>query len=264
MTVRLLVYTCVFGGYDQIFPPVEPERDVDYVLLTENPALVVRGWRTHVVNPAGLRGNRRYKMIGHRDLGNHEVSIYVDGNIRILGSLSDFSAQFLRTGAALGVYRHPIRKTVEEEVEACERALKVEDAGVMHRELAAYRADGFRDDVGLIESGVVIKNHAHSALEPAMDLWWSLFESHRTRDQLSLPYVLWKTALPCHYIEESYKKPNPWFGIYPHVGARGVPAGYAWLSARAYDSVLLRVALRAWRAKWAVQRWLRGRRGRAQ
>lgn len=254
---RLLIYTCVFGGYDQVFPPVRPEPGVDYILLTDDPSLTVEGWRSQLVDPHGLRGNRRYKMIGHRGLGAHDASIYVDGNIRILGSCREFASNFLGTGAALGVYRHPLRTTVQEEIDACERAGKVEDAGSMHRELEEYRADGFDDDVALIESGVIIKSHAHPALEPAMDLWWSLFERHRTRDQISLPYVLWKSGLPCHYIKESYKLPNPWFGFYPHAGARGVSARYAWLAGRSYDSVPLRVVLRAWQAKWWMQRRLR-------
>jgi hypothetical protein len=240
-----------------VFPPVRPELGVDYVLLTDDPSLRVKNWRTQLVDPHGLRGNRRYKMIGHRDLGEYDASIYVDGNIRILGSLHDFASRFLRTGAALGVYRHPVRTTVQEEIEACERAHKVEDAGSMHREFAEYRADGFEDGVALIESGVVIKNHAHPALEPAMDLWWSLFDRHRTRDQISLPYVIWKSALPCYYIDESYKLANPWFGFYPHAGGHGVPARYAWLAGRSYDSAAHRAALRVWEAKWWLQRRLR-------
>jgi hypothetical protein len=259
--MRLLVYTCVFGGYDRVFPPAEVEPDTDYVLLTDDPTLAVEGWRTVVVEPCGVRGNRRYKMLGHRNLGEYAASVYVDGNIRVLGAMRDFVARFLDTGMALGLYRHPLRASVREEVAACLRANKVEDGARMTRELDEYLADGFPDDGVLVESGIVLKRHGHPALEPAMDLWWQLFERHRTRDQISLPYVLWKLGTPCRFHDGSFRDPNPHFGIYPH-RASGVSGAYLYLSARAHDAAWARAALALWHAKWTLQRRLRRRAGR--
>lgn len=260
--MRLLVYTCVFGGYDLVLPPVRSEPGVDYVVITEDASLRVPGWRTQVVDATVFRTakapNRHYKMLAHRLLTGYDASVYVDGNVRLLGPLSPLVEAFLHTGTALGVYPHPLRHSVAEEIATCESVGKLAGNELATEELASYRADGFRDDVGLVETTVLLKNHAHPQLDAAMALWWSLFERFDTRDQFNLPYVLWRTGLPCHWHSRSFREPNPYFGIYPHLRARHVPARYTYISARAYDSVFYRALLGGWHAKWRLQRWLRG------
>jgi hypothetical protein len=115
---------------------------------------------------------------------------------------------------------------------------------------------GFPDAQGLIEAGVLLKNHRHEGLAPAMRLWWQLFERYRSRDQFSLPFVVWKHELPCFFIEQSFRAPNPYFGLYPHQGAGN--QRYARVMARSYDSPAYRLVLKIWNAKWHVQRSLRG------
>lgn len=260
---RILVYTAVFGGYDRVFPPLRPEPGVDYVVITDDPHLRVRGWRTVVadVSALGSRPNRHYKMLGHRLLSGYDVSIWVDGNIRPLGDLVRFARAFQDSGAALGVYRHPLRSTVAAEVEACLQAGKVKDESAVRAEWRAYVEDGFPDADGLIETGVLLKNHHHPDLNEAMELWWALFHRHESRDQISLPYVLWKTRLPCMHQVGSFRSPNRHFGIYPHAGRTLSTRLYAGITARSFGSRPHRLLLAVWHLKWNVQRHVRGLRG---
>ena len=160
----------------------------------------------------------------------------------------------VRNDPALGVFRHATRGSIAEEMAAC---LARDKVSLTHRELEDYRQDGFNDKHGLVEAGILLRNHGHIELDPAMSLWWSLFERYRSRDQFSLPYVLWKTGVPCEWKERSFREPNPYFGIYPHFGASNVSPKYAYLCARAYDSAAYRILLTAWHGKWRVQRSLR-------
>jgi hypothetical protein len=261
--MRLLAYTCVFGGYDRVFPPAHREPGIDYVIITDDPGLRVAGWRTEVVGTSTFRSakapNRHFKMVGHPALRDYDASVYVDGNIRIINGLVALAGSFLETGAAIGLYPHPSRHSVGQELLACLAAGKIGPADHVEEELAQYRADGFPDEAGLAETGVLVRNHAHPALEPAMALWWSLFERFDTRDQLSLPYVLWKTRLPTHWFPRPFRTKNPNFGIYPHLAAKGVSERYAYVAARSYDSALHLLTLRMWHAKWRVQRSFRKR-----
>ena len=43
----------MFGGYDRVFPPMVPEAGIDHVLVTDDSAMQVRGWRTLVIDPDG-------------------------------------------------------------------------------------------------------------------------------------------------------------------------------------------------------------------
>ncbi|QJW84095.1 hypothetical protein HK414_09895 [Ramlibacter terrae] len=74
---------------------------------------------------------------------------------------------------------------------------------------------------------------------------------------MSLPYVRWKTGLPCFHPEGSFRTPNPYFGLYPHAGAAHVTPLYAHVAARAFDNPFHRGLLAAWRTKWSMQRTLR-------
>lgn len=259
---RSLVYTSVFRGYDKVFPPRILEDGLDYVIVTDDPELRVAGWKTMVVDPQRIRSqgaNRYYKMLAHRVLPGYDYSLYVDGNIRLLGRTSEVLSKFKASRAALGLYRHPSRSSVAEEIKACVAGLKIAASELAQEEFAAYVEDGFADDVGLVETGIVYKNHSHAALDSAMALWWSLYDRYGTRDQISLPYVQWKTRVPCVFQTGSFRDPNPFFGIYPHVGRGRSSSLYGYVSARSYDSVLYRAWLSAWRGKWAVQRWWRHR-----
>lgn len=259
--MRLLVYCAVFGGYDRVYPPVRREADLDYVIVTDDHRMRVPGWRTHVVDAGGFptpkAANLYYRALIHRELPGYDASLYTDGNIRLLGRTSEVFAPFLASGAALGVYPHPLRDTVEAEIEACLTAGKVANPDLLRAEWAEYRAAGFPDNQGLIETTIMLKNHRAPDLDAAMQMWWALFRRRPTRDQISLPYVKWKTGVSCVYHEGSFRDPNPHFGLYPHRGDPRAPALYADMAARAFDSLPHRLALRAWHGVWALRRALR-------
>jgi len=258
-----LVYTAVFGGYDRVFPPMVEEPGIDHVLVTDDPAMAVRGWRTLAIDPAvhgsPKAANLHYKALMHRELGGYDASLYVDGNIRLIGRTGELFDRFEASGAALGVFRHPLRDNVGDEVEACIAAGKG-DASTLRAEYAAHRAEGFADDQGLIEATIILKNHRAPDLDPAMGLWRDLFARFRARDQLSLPVVKARTGVSCAYHDFSFRDPNPWFGLYPHRGARGVRPLYADLVARSYDSLPHRLAAAAWRGWWSIRRAMRAAR----
>lgn len=268
MMPRILVYTCVFGGYDRVFPPVRRDPSIDYVLVTDDPGMEVPGWRTLAVDKARFKTakapNRYFKMLAHRqELGGYDVSVYVDGNIRVIGRTAELVAAFLASGAALGTCVHPARSSVGEEVERCLLQGKLGDVDRAALEIATYRAAGFDDRCGLRETGVVLKNHAHPALEPAMSLWWECFERYDSRDQISLPYVQWKLGLEIFDIEPGFRSKNPYFGIYPHARSGTAPARYAHCVARSFDDPLHAFLLKAWNGKWRLQRAWRRMTGRS-
>jgi hypothetical protein len=259
--VKLLVYTSVIGGYDRVFPPVVKDQTVDYVMLTDDTTLKVSGWRTHFVDSERFRSRRaanRYgKMLVHRLLPGYDASLYVDGNIRLLSASGELLRNFAESNQALRLFRHPLRDSVFEEIAACVSLGKVDDARPLEAELEAYRIDGFSDDQGLAEATIIMKNHKISGLDEAMALWWSLFVRFGNRDQLSLPYVLWKSGISHDWQDFNFREPNPWFGLYPHRGAIGVRPLYADLYARSYDSTLHRTLLASWHGIWALRRRLR-------
>jgi len=259
--MKCVVYTSVFGNYDWAFPPLEIEDAIGYRIFTDDPALRVRGWQTVVVDAGRFRdaraANRYYKMLAHREFPDVDCSLYIDGNIRLLGKTSRLIHDFMSLGSCLGLFRHPLRSSVREEADACLATGKIKDAGTLESELSHYRAQGFQDDIGLAECTVHLKNHRHAGLADAMELWWSLFERFDTRDQISLPYVLWRTGVDCTYLPFSFRDQNPYFGFYTHRGDKRAPRYYAYIEGRAYDSRICASVLDAWHVYWDVRRAVR-------
>ena len=260
--MKLLVYTCVFGDYDKVFSPVRPDPGVEYVAITDQEDFDVPGWKTKLVDPSGFASarlaNRYYKILGHEVFAEFDASVYVDGNIRVLSNVSGFFKRLQGTDAALGLYGHPARKTVSEEVAQCAQRGQVASEAAATAELEAYRRQGFPDDGGLIEASILLRDHRHPELGAAMRQWWELFETYQSRDQFSLPFVLWKTKVPRIVFPESFRDPNPYFGCYPHVRTIGSSA-YVEVTAKSYDSFFYQGVRWLWHLKWKLQRLLRPR-----
>lgn len=262
--MRLLVYTAVFGDYDRVYPPVEPDPEIDYVIITDDADMRVRGWNTQVEStenfPTPKSANLFFRAFVHRMMPGYDASIYVDGNIRVLGSTRTLFKSFVATGKAVGTFPHPLRKNVAEEVESCIQNKKAEGAEGLRQEYQAYLEDGFDDQIGLFETGVLLKNHRAIELDTAMECWNACFAAYRLRDQVSFPYALWRSGVEPHHMDFSFRERNPYFGIYPHKRGREVNPLYAHVYARSYDSWIYAGILRAWQFFWSVKRLLRGSR----
>lgn len=260
--MKILIYTAVFGKYDKVYSPVQIDGGIDHIIITDDGGLNVPGWTIMVVDssifPTLKAANLYYRALIHRVLPDYDASLYVDGNIRLLGETAPLFEELEKNGAALAAYPHPLRSTVAEELEAVLALGRTRNPEAARGELRGYLAQGFPDTIRLIETGVMLRDHRAAEFDPAMELWWSLFREYQTRDQLSLPYVIWKTGLRVHLMEGSFRHPNPFFGLYPHVGEKGVNPRYADAAARSYSSRWFRFV----RSLWDGYRWL-GRAARA-
>lgn len=157
---------------------------------------------------------RFVKMHPHLLLPAYPASVYVDGNICPTPAASAHCRQ-IAARHVLSIYRHPFRDCVYDEALECER-LGLVYVGKIAGTLARYRAAGFPAHAGLQESNVLIRRHHDAQLIRLMALWWRAYESGVTRDQLSLPYLLWRAKFPLHCLGESDPRfHNRYFGFAP-------------------------------------------------
>lgn len=249
---RLCIYKCVFGDYDIIVPPRHYAAETDYVVVTENPDLPTPGWQRRIVKLEGFKSpkhaNMFYRAKYHSELGDYAASLYLDGNIHVLGDLRSLFDSFLQKDVALGLQTHPDRTSVESEIEACIRHKLLRSVPDAQAELDLYRAEGFADDIGFFETNVIFKNHSKPGLEQAMDEWFMAFSRFVQRDQFSLPYAVWKTGVS--YTESTYglRSPDPKFiSLYPHWPNKNkIDWLNAYIGARRYENFLFSMLNQAW------------------
>ncbi|AQA20414.1 hypothetical protein BST95_19410 (plasmid) [Halioglobus japonicus] len=193
--------------------------NAEFVCVSE--AAAPPGWRGAAPvyqASSAIEINRYHKFFPHEVFPRAEYSIYVDGNIGVIGDLSPLFRAFVDSGRALALFRHRDRQTVAEEIEACLAMAKFDarDKTAHERQTADYAIDGMPDDRPLTDNAVLFRWHRHEALAPAMALWWDHFQTYTKRDQISLPYVVWKTALPTLVWQWSFRQENRYLQKYPH------------------------------------------------
>jgi hypothetical protein len=193
MSAALVVYTCITRGYDKLRPVRSPEPGVRYVCFNDGDVAPSEGWEmlplpARIANPAAA--NRYAKMHPHLLFPEHELSVYVDGNIEFGAGVRALAEEALRNHD-IAVYSHPFRD--------CLYAESMECAAIGHdwmwnfgRQMRRYLAAGVPLKRGLFECNILFRRHNDPAVVAQMEAWWDEYLRGAKRDQLSFPYVTWR------------------------------------------------------------------------
>jgi hypothetical protein len=225
-SARVVVYTAVTGNYDTLPAPAIKVPNWHYLCFTDEPSVTKPGWELRTL-PRGyldpIRRSRLPKILAHHFLFDYDISIWIDGNIGIKGDLAAFCKMAIaRTDIAF--FRHgEHRPSVAAEIQACLR-FKRAPYEVMAQQYEIYREKGFPDDVGIIpEASVIVRRHHRPRVRAAMEEWWVEFLAHSARDQISLPYIIWRNSLAIALLDWNFRE-SPWFSYRPHAGAKPQPS----------------------------------------
>ena len=199
--MKILVYTVNLGNYDCLDPPAHVCNGFDYVQFNCD-GQEVRGWQTMVVEPKAdaQRQSREIKINIHKFEPNYDVYIYMDASAQILKPLSEYLNRYFKGGVLL--HRHGLRACTYQE------ARKVIDCGIdtketVGRQMTRYKAAGLPVNYGLFENGFFIRDQSINDL---FEKWYDEIEKGSYRDQLSLPYCLYKYRASISALNSSYKR----------------------------------------------------------
>lgn len=211
-----VVYTAVFGDYDFV-PAVNPKWDCDFVCFTDNPEIVSSGWQVILVqldHESPAQANRRYKMLPHKYLALYECSLYVDGNIKIVADPSPLFDKYLSKGI-FAIPKHQDRNCSFAEARLCISGGRV-NKEITVQQMSRYALDGFPENFGMTENGVLLRSHHNKNVVALMDAWWTEYCNGGKRDQLSLPYLIWKNKIEVLEVVEGPRISAKFFDIGLH------------------------------------------------
>lgn len=217
---KIAVYTCIVGNYDTVRKPRYINPNIDYILFSDQDSADGLGWKNLDLRNYSFYEkydsktiNRMIKILCHRFLKEYDYSLYIDGNIEIVGDLMPLICNM--GDAVIGLHTHSERDCVFSEGKGVSVAGKAEPANV-EKQLREYKLEGFPRHFGLFQNSIIIRNHLNCKL--LMEAWWNEYLKQCTRDQLSLPYVIWKSGMMKDEIKvlgrDSEK--NPRFYTYTH------------------------------------------------
>lgn len=218
--MRRAIYTGIFGGYDTLKKaPLLGFDFYDFIVFGDEIEVAPPWRRGNVgaqVGDSSRLANRRIKAVPPTCLGGSSISCYIDGNIEISPAITSLFDEFIESGADIGLYRHPNRKTVREEAFACVQQGKAEKRAV-EIQIEHYEAIGFMDNE-LFDGSVIFRIQGSSRLELFGNLWLDEIERWNTRDQISLPVALRKSGVEVHIFEGTPRKLPRIFRYYRHHG----------------------------------------------
>ena len=194
----IVVYTAITGGYDSLRQPKVIDLNVDYVCFTDAVSQVQQNgvWKIVPIPKelqylSDVKKQRVVKICPHRYLKEYDISVWVDGNFSIVGSISQFIKQYDLNKSPLYVRVHPIRKCIYEEAKACIEMHK-DLSQTIQNQVSTYRKEGYPKNIGMAETGIVLRRHNDIKCQLVDNLWASELLKYSHRDQLSFNYACWK------------------------------------------------------------------------
>lgn len=201
---RLVVYTALFGNYDDLIDPPKKFEGCDFICFTDQAHLKSDVWEVRLIKECDLPPNmmnRRYKILPHLFFPEYQSSLYVDANVGILKNPKDLAAKYLSQYDFVAP-KHFARNCVYDEARECIVLMK-DDPASIKKQMQRYKHEGLPVGLGLTENNILLRNHNVVSVIAAMTAWWKELQNETKRDQLSLPYVIWRSSLKFFQIEES-------------------------------------------------------------
>ena len=193
-------YTCIVGNYDTLKDPAVISENFDYICYTDNPKIKSNIWEIKPIDDiinkySNNIMNRFIKWLPYIFLSDYEFSIYVDGSIKVLNDLNEFKNKYCNDPDILMyLIPHNKRNYIYEEFLANAYGRK-EEVPILYNQMKKYLNENLPDNYLLTHNCMLFRYHnKHEYIDIGNNLWK---EMSRTtfRDQLSLPYIIWKLDL---------------------------------------------------------------------
>lgn len=176
-----LIYTVCTGNYD-IVRPARIFRGFDYWCFTDDPTLVVKGWTMKYIEPAenAVKLQRKIKILSHVYAKEYDVTMYIDANMEIIRDPNQL-LRYYKGGLMVSI--HGGRNNIKDEADKIV-LLNKDTRESCDKTLNYAWSQGYQDDLGLWEDGIMIRDKSVSKLEV---IWNDLVQEFSHRDQLTLP-----------------------------------------------------------------------------
>ena len=216
-----IIYTTIFGGYDDITKPTLP-NNWDWKCFSEENSIPLYTDNT--------RNAKKFKILPHRYLQDYEYSIFIDGNMYVVGNVDDLIEKYL-SDSNIAFFDHnknrmDPRDCIYDEYNAIMNLGKndpnqnfKDNPQVMYDQVKRYQDEGYPSHNGLITGMVILRRHNEKDCIRVMEDWWTEIKYGSKRDQLSFNYVAWKSNTKFNYMDGDSRN-NEYFtrDTKPHKG----------------------------------------------
>ncbi|WP_072950192.1 glycosyltransferase domain-containing protein [Ruminococcus flavefaciens] len=220
---KTVVYTCISGKYDSGSEPRFIQNpNISYVMYT-NQNIKSEVWEVRPIPESlneltDVQKNRYLKMHPHEFFRDYDYAIYIDGNVQVISDMSGL-ANMIDETVGFAMHTHRNRNCLYQEAVFCQIYRKGNSQGITD-DVRRYQSEGFPKSYGLLECTVFAVDLHSEVSKKIFEEWWKEFlKASSCRDQLSLPYVLWKNDISiekCGTMGANLYR-NPKFRVLSHI-----------------------------------------------
>jgi hypothetical protein len=154
------------------------------------------------------------KILPHEYFLDHELSIWIDGNMCPKNNIVDAAFDFLKE-KPIALHKHPRRDCLYDEGNFIKEIGKASFEEVQPQ-LDAYSVLGMPKRFGLWECGMLFRHHNNHVIISAMEEWWNqLIEFEQFNDQIPFSFIVWKLGLDVNTIPGNVRE-APYVEYQPH------------------------------------------------
>ena len=164
-----VIYSCIYGGYEDLHDPEFREPDTDYVIFTDDPDLKSDFWEIRLVPTTegmhGARFHKRMKCLPQIWLSEYKTSVWLDANLRIIKP--DYMEWIKENSPSnsITLYKHFClaerhRECAYKELTESTHMFKYQqDLPKFLTQMEDYDNDNFPQEWGLYQTTFIYRNH---------------------------------------------------------------------------------------------------------
>ena len=181
--MRKAIVSVITGGYDEL-PEAPQFEGWDSIMFTDYEDVESKGWEIRqlpkVADP--LVQSRDIKIRPHKHLPEYDLYCYIDGNQKFIKDPPESPIWF----------KHQRRTDIFQE------AIQIINNGrfpkdIMVKQINYYKSQGYKDQ-GLFLNGFHVRRNT-PLINKLHEVWFKETCRFAPRDQVSLPYAVWKTGI---------------------------------------------------------------------
>ena len=190
--MKKAICSVITGGYDQL-PKAPSFFKWDSIMFTDMEVENSKGWKIiklpKVDDP--LVQSRDIKIRLHKHLPEYDLYCYIDGNQKFIKDPPDSPIWF----------KHQRRTNIYQE------ATQIINNGrfpkdIMEEQISYYKSQGYKDQ-GLFLNGFHVRRN-NTLINELHEVWFEETCRFAPRDQVSLPYAIWKTGIKPENIQSGH------------------------------------------------------------
>lgn len=200
--MKIAIVTSVFGN-QKLYTPAGWHSEADYFAFVDSEKdcdgwkqIVSKGFSTDQVF-SGRRNAKIFKVLPELFLPDYDYWIWVDPTHDVIASPVSICKQV--GDKDFGLFNHVHRDCVYDEIAEC-RNLGLDFQDNFNRYENFLKEEKYPKSYGLYELPAFVKRRSEKSTMASLR-WWEIICRFSSRDQVSLPYVLWSSDIPPHIFD---------------------------------------------------------------